>query len=65
MERKVKVETFRVDYECDKCHNGNMVPTGNCLMSYPPQHVHVCDNCGYCENFLVSYPAVRYVAVKE
>ena len=45
MEKRVLVDTFKVRLFCDDC-DGDMVATGEALMSNPAQYIHVCKNCG-------------------
>lgn len=50
---------------CDKCGRGEMRPTGETLMSNPPQYPHKCATCGNVENLLHPYPYQRLVAIEE
>jgi hypothetical protein len=51
-EKKVEVKTYRVHYYCDKdgC-DGELMPTGTCLTSWPPQYPHKCTKCDYVLTF--------------
>ncbi len=42
-EKKSLVKTYQIRLFCD-C-GGEMLPTGMCLTSYPPQYPHVCNQC--------------------
>lgn len=60
IERK-EVRTFKEYALCDKDYCfGEMKPTGQCLMSNPPQFPHACIECGNTQNFLVKYPHIVY-----
>ena len=50
---------------CDKCGKGEMRPTGNVLMSDPPQYPHKCVVCGNIKSFPYHYPYQRIVAIEE
>lgn len=58
MERKIAVQQYKIDYDCDDCKEGQMRPVGNVVEGTdPPQYPHVCNNCGEKEvNFEVMYP---------
>lgn len=43
-ERQSEVKTIRHQLFCD-C-GGEMLPTGYCLTSFPPQYPHICSRCG-------------------
>ncbi len=66
MEIKKEVKSYRVDYICDKCKVGKMVPSGMCLTSYPAQYPHFCDDrmCGASKNFYETYPVMKYEEVE-
>lgn len=46
VETFIKVETFRVEYECDECGNGKMEFNGVSNPTWPPLYHHDCTNCG-------------------
>lgn len=56
------VTTFKIEYICDHCKKGHMVPTGKILPSYPPKYEHKCDNtnCNAIENFNITYPTIEF-----
>lgn len=51
----------RLEYRCDECGTGKMLPTGYTLTSFPPQYPHVCDVCGASQNLRKCYPMVDFV----
>lgn len=50
-----------VAYQCDKCDEGQMIPTGVALMSYPAQYPHKCNRCGHEQIFRQPYPMKQIV----
>ena len=58
MEKKIAVQQYQIDYDCDDCKEGMMRPIGNIIEgSDPPLYPHICNNCGEKEvNFEVMYP---------
>lgn len=58
MERKEEVKSYTVRMYC-KC-NGEMIPTGEVLMSYPPKYPHLCNSCGVKQTFDRKYPYVSH-----
>lgn len=57
LEREVRL--FKISYNCDKCGQGDMLPTGLTLTSNPPQYPHICDVCGHKQTFKnKSYPII-------
>ena len=61
METKTEVMTFEVDYQCPKCKNGRLRPTGQTLLTYPAKFPHACNSCEYIETFTgKSYPYLDY-----
>jgi hypothetical protein len=62
MEVRIPVATVQVDYKCPKCERGFLRPTGNALMTFPPQYPHFCGNpdCDYMETFMLTYPYMDY-----
>ena len=60
-ESERRMATFEVRYDCDECGAGQMLPTGVCLASNPPQCPHRCDRCGHKQTFTnVTYPRIVY-----
>ena len=67
MENRMKEERFEmkpygVRYLCD-C-DGEMLPTGNILISNPPKFPHECEKCGKSVSLLERYPTVRWEEVE-
>ena len=65
METKMQINTRMVEYKCDKCGEGKMIPTGIVLLTYPGQYEHKCNNCGFIMNFFAKYPYVEYFNPEE
>jgi len=60
MEKRIDVRTVKVYLFCDECGE-EMLPTGDTLMSSPPQYLHVCKN-GHRVNIRQKrYPYIDYV----
>ena len=58
-EKRTEVKTFRVTLHCG-C-GGEMVPTGNQLLTWPPQYPHVCKRCGQLMNLREKqYPYIEH-----
>jgi hypothetical protein len=60
--KEFEVRTVGIDYICDECLEGKMLPTGgSMLLSDPPQFAHQCDNINCCAkaNFTERYPTFR------
>lgn len=57
----VKINKVTKDL-CD-C-GGEMLPTGNILMSNPPKFPHECEKCGKSVSLLERYPTVRWEEVE-
>ena len=60
MEEVKEIKTVRVDYKCEKCNNGYLVPNGTALLTNPTQYPHKCDNVE-CDNQLVFYRTYPYI----
>lgn len=58
MEVKAEVKTFEVRMTCNRCKQGEMVPTG--IMLVAGQYDHKCNCCGHRETYRVCYPVIRY-----
>lgn len=56
-----EVKMLIVDMKCDKCNEGVMRPIGTYISSCPPQYPHVCNKCGYQENYESVYPDDRVI----
>ena len=62
--KKTQVHAYRVNYECDKCHNGEMSAVkleGGARIFKGHKIQHVCDNCGHKEYLKKEYPFVCHV----
>lgn len=57
-EERFELKPFGVRYICN-C-GGEMVPTGQMLMSNPPQFPHECKECGESVNLIEKYPTVKW-----
>lgn len=60
MEKKIKVDTYIINFMCEKCKVGSMVSSGIILTSDPPKYEHRCNKCGIKENYDIRYPDIRY-----
>ena len=59
-ERTFEVKTVGVEYVCERCSDGLMLPTGIYLPTDPPRWRHKCDACGCEDDLLQKYPTVRW-----
>jgi len=57
-EESVTVRVVRVKLICE-C-GGEMLPTGESLLSYPAKYPHVCSKCGHTEKKTRRYPRIDY-----
>jgi len=57
-----EVKLYGVRYICDDC-GGEMLPTGQILMSDPPRYPHKCLGCKKVVNLTEKYPTVRWKGV--
>lgn len=64
MTNEIEVKTIEVRQYCDKC-GGELVFTGEVLLTNPEKYVHKCDKCGHTEWFPKSYPCIEYKAVQK
>lgn len=57
-ELKREVKTYIVEFECEECKEGTLVPTGEAYMTYPAQYPHRCtnDKCNEKKTFNYRYP---------
>lgn len=60
MEREVEVIPYGIIQTCDKCQNGEMVPTGNNYYVPDIKIEHQCNNCNYKADYSDKYPLIRY-----
>lgn len=58
---EVPAEAVIVDYVCDACGNGHMLPSGMMLLSDPPEWPHKCINCGETKTFNTKYPETVFM----
>ncbi len=63
-EQTKPIEMLQSTYICDSCWKGEMIPTNEILLSYPPQYPHVCSSCGARQNFREQYPVLRWKEAK-
>ena len=56
MEIKQEVKTIQIDYKCDDCINGKLIPNGITRMVFPPLYEHKCDSCDCIKEFNKCYP---------
>jgi predicted RNA-binding Zn-ribbon protein involved in translation (DUF1610 family) len=57
---EVEVTTHRIKVKCPNC-GGNVIFTGGCLTSNPPQYSHGCEDCIYQTYFKgETYPKIIY-----
>lgn len=60
-EKEAPVTVVRIDYECDKCKKGLMLPSGSFeYASMPPRIPHKCNVCGESTDFTTRYPTIAY-----
>ncbi len=45
MEIKQEVRSFRITMKCDKCGEGEVLPTGAVYYTAPAQYGHQCNKC--------------------
>jgi hypothetical protein len=50
----IETRTFKIRVHCD-C-GGEYAFNGNSNLSYPPQYVHECPDCGHTATFPDTYP---------
>jgi len=55
--KKRLVETYEVRAYCE-C-GGELLPTGQCYTTYPPQYPHVCGICGMQTVLWEVYPTTK------
>lgn len=65
-ENKKEIEKcYEVYYICDNCGSDQVLPTGVCLMSSPPQYPHICKKCSTTYVFRnIRYPYIKYETAK-
>ena len=61
MIQEVKVETYLEKIICDRCKEGEMLPTGNNMyLTEPPKFEHMCNKCNNIEIYQEKYPTIKY-----
>mgnify|MGYP003507846415 CR=1 FL=1 len=66
METRKVVVPIQVDYQCDKCEEGVMRPTGVVKPMSPPLIVHRCTKCGHEDTYRNKrYPYIVYEEIKQ
>lgn len=56
-ESKKLVRTYEIDYMCDVCGIGRVLPTGICYTTFPPKFPHECSHCHEKYIFNFTYPS--------
>lgn len=65
-EQHTYVRTVRVNYTCDKCRFGIMVPTGNAAARFNgSDYEHECSTCGHVQDFPCRYPRIEYEEIHD
>lgn len=59
-ELKQRVKTYLVEYVCDECEVGTMLPEGMALLSMPVKYPHVCNHCRAKKILDKKYPCTEY-----
>lgn len=59
-ETRSMMRAHRIDYICDRCHEGSMIAANLVYTSNPPQYPHQCDVCGWTATFPKTYPHVEF-----
>lgn len=59
---ETKVNSYQEDYNCDNCHNANLVSIGIDLNSVDPKarYLHKCPSCNITLNLTLVYPNIIY-----
>lgn len=55
-EFKCEVKTYKIDYICDICENGELESTGEIIQENPPKYDHKCNSCGEHAYMIKRYP---------
>lgn len=65
-EKMSRLYPVEVRMYCDECKTGELIHTGVCLTSNPPQFPHVCNSCGYTQTFRDKYyPQTRQLTEEQ
>lgn len=62
MEEIKQVQTFQVNYKCDKCDDGYLIATGTAFTTNITVYDHICSN-PKCQNSValtLKYPYIKY-----
>lgn len=59
METRTQINVTEVDMICPKCSIGFMRGNEMVIFSDPVKYPHICENCGYEENYTVEYPSIE------
>ncbi len=59
-ESKKLVQMYEVDYMCDVCGIGRVLPTSLSFATYPPKFPHECNHCHDKYTFNFTYPLKKY-----
>lgn len=72
MEVMIETKTYLVHMQCEKCGEGYMLDETKeeelqiaTMKNKLTPYRHVCDKCGYEENYEMSYPYPKLVPVDE
>lgn len=59
-ERTYEVRPLGVEYVCDSCNTGVMIPTGLSQLTSPQRWEHRCAHCGVVQTLFQTYPTIRW-----
>lgn len=68
MEKKIKLQTYKIVKVCPQCEKGSMVSvneTMGALTSQMNPYDHRCDQCGHPETYHRIYPRLEYEEIKD
>jgi hypothetical protein len=57
----VTFKMMQVNYICDECNKGRMIPTGAAYMCHPARYIHKCYDCGNIQELDYMYPRQIYI----
>lgn len=61
MIKRVPVSTYVDKCICDRCKEGEMLPTGNNMyLTEPPKFEHLCNKCNNIAIYTERYPVIKY-----
>lgn len=64
-EIKRPYKSVLVSYICDKCEEGEMLPTGYSFTTNPPSYGHRCNKCGEIAYMRHTYPKIEYIPLED